>query len=243
MDSDVRTASRRGVRSHLFAYQQPTRYERLFYETPGFSTIVRSAVAGCSRSVRLRRHFGDEAQQVIWDTAANVAGPLLSSYVLWLLLAAREKGIDRLYFLARDGQILLRIAEKLVTWLNLSIDVRYLYASRQSLFVPAITSIDDNLRSWFGDRLPGITLRQALARLELCPETIADALVRNGFDRSAWDSTLCSSDREAVLALLHDRDVEPLVLTIAAKRRAHLLQYLRQEGFADGKKLAIVDLG
>jgi hypothetical protein len=68
----------------------------------------------------------------IRDVSAGVAGPFLTAYVLWLLFDAQARGIERLYFLSRDGEVLLGLADILAPRLGITIERRYLYASRRA---------------------------------------------------------------------------------------------------------------
>jgi predicted HAD superfamily hydrolase len=45
-------------------------------------------------------------------------------------------GITRIYFLARDGELLVEIAKLIIEHYSLKIEARYLYVSRQSLHLP-----------------------------------------------------------------------------------------------------------
>src|SRR5690606_37293147 len=82
-----------------------------------------------------------------------VAGPMLVSFVQWLIARARERQVDRLYFLAREGQL---IAETYDRFARAQADLpegRYLVVSRRAVNVPAIRSIEDVLdiaSSYFG---------------------------------------------------------------------------------------------
>lgn len=64
---------------------------------------------------------------------AFVIGPMLVSFTEWLLEKAKEDGVKRLYFLARDGYALYHVAKLLLAQSNENIDCRYLHCSRYSL--------------------------------------------------------------------------------------------------------------
>ena len=49
----------------------------------------------------------DRTEQFISQSVADVIGPTLVSYCLWVLRKAQEFNIHNLYFLARDGKILM----------------------------------------------------------------------------------------------------------------------------------------
>ena len=53
-------------------------------------------------------------------------GPMLLNYVWWILHQAHQKGLQRLYFLARDGYLLREIALQFCAQFGLKIECRYL---------------------------------------------------------------------------------------------------------------------
>jgi FMN phosphatase YigB (HAD superfamily) len=100
---------------------------------------ITSRLAAASRLTRLDAADEPEpefAPALIRGISATVVGPLLLGYVHWILSEARNHGIQRLYFVSRDGQILLSLAEKLKSRLGLSVELRYLYGSRLAWFLP-----------------------------------------------------------------------------------------------------------
>jgi len=87
-------------------------------ETGGLGSLV----AGASRLARLGIETPAELRPIV-DVATGVAGPILAAYVLWVLNNAQREGISRLYFVARDGEILYLIAQRLCERLGLNVNV------------------------------------------------------------------------------------------------------------------------
>ena len=52
----------------------------------------------------------------------SVIGPVMFNYTAWVLKEAERRGIKRLCFLARDGYLLLKIAERICTALGVEIE-------------------------------------------------------------------------------------------------------------------------
>ena len=69
---------------------------------------------------------------IIANTTKKLTGPVLASYVYWLLQEAKKAGIDTLFFLARDGFMLKIIADTLCKEDFPAIKCKYLYCSRVS---------------------------------------------------------------------------------------------------------------
>jgi len=89
--------------------QGPNRFEALLAAGP--PAAARFAVASAQARAAVPSATPHEA--ALRDVAAGVAAPLLAGYVAWLLLDAERRGIRRVYFLARDGQVLLDLARRL----------------------------------------------------------------------------------------------------------------------------------
>ena len=62
----------------------------------------------------------------------TVAGHILYSYVDWILKQAVGRGINHLYFIARDGFILKQVGEIIANTKGYDICMHYLYGSRSS---------------------------------------------------------------------------------------------------------------
>ena len=62
--------------------------------------------------------------------------PALSCFVEWVLERAKAEGRQRIYFLARDGYLMYRMAERICAGRGISIECRYLYGSRYAWRIP-----------------------------------------------------------------------------------------------------------
>ena len=127
-----------GITTELCQDATLNRYERL--------ASTSSILAGAMRRARLANPETDPARRVIWDTGCDIVGPMLFGFVHWCLEQARERGLRRLYFVARDGQLLHRIAQRLAPTWGFDIECRYLHGSRQA-WHPAAADGADGLRS------------------------------------------------------------------------------------------------
>lgn len=210
-----------------------TRYERLFAQASESSTQrLCAAISRSAWTSRLAGNCVDRHQQTIWNVGTNVAGPLLLAFTLWALDRARSQKIDRLYFLARDGEVLLEIARRICRWLGWSIECRYLYTSRQAFALPSLTGFDDNANDWILDWWEAPIIRSILADLS------GDRL-----RRMDWDRSLTREDLKRLHAILQNMGESERILAIAQDRREVLIDYLSQEGMADGTKWALCDVG
>ena len=85
----------------------------------------------------------DKMKNKIEAYSEEIVGPVMYSYVEWVLDEALRRGLSRLYFLARDGYLLKEIAKRIIEKRSLPIDARYFYCSRQSLRMPSYHIIGD----------------------------------------------------------------------------------------------------
>ena len=77
-----------------------------------------------------------EINKTIYFTSIMVIGPILLSYVVYILRDAEKRKVRKLYFLSRDGYILCKIAKILCVSYKLPIECEYLYVSRLALRAP-----------------------------------------------------------------------------------------------------------
>lgn len=138
MISDIEIASGLGIKTAYW----PTS-DIMEYEKPGRSTFQQISV-GISRYIRWARK-GNSAREV----GSSLAGPLLYSYVKWVIEACVQKGINRLYFIARDGWILQQTADIVIKAGNYPIKTTYLYGSRKAWRLPAYEGDMESLREIF----------------------------------------------------------------------------------------------
>ncbi|HXE08603.1 MAG TPA: hypothetical protein VN612_11960 [Acidobacteriaceae bacterium] len=233
--SDLRSALKEGLSAELFESSRPRRYEAALKH---LNAEAGPRIAGALRAARLAFPGGTEPERTLWEVGTTVAGPLLFSYVSWLLVMAREEGLQHLFFLARDGQILLRLAQKI----DPAFPSSYLLASRQAWHLPSLTDvIDPKGLSWITDAHKTCSLRNVLGRLGIRPEEIAGVLEARGLAATQWESPL--QHRKTIESIIAEEEVRSLVLERAAEARERVLAYLHSRGVFALDRIGIVDLG
>lgn len=136
--SDVLIPERFGIRTKKFCYEELKDIEKyVLAESKG---IYSEYAVAASRYVRMQ-HKLEGASSVGAVAGANILVP----YVLWILNEAVRRKIKRLYFIARDGYILKKIADKVIQCKGYPIRTRYIYGSRKAWRLPAISEKNDNL--------------------------------------------------------------------------------------------------
>lgn len=243
MNSDVKIPKRLGVKVEPFTQTHLNRYEQLIADDPQISLRFRSLLAGMSRLTRLQSQQTNPDKQTIWDTTASVIGPILFSFVYWCLLEAKKREIKRLYFVARDGQILHKIAQVICRNWGYDIDCRYLYGSRQAWHAPSIMELGETEYSWIFDSTTFLSVHSVCERVNLTPEQIENVLIQFGFPQSKWYLNLNREERNQLKQAFHDSQVIELILSTAADYREKAIGYFRQEKLGKDLPFAIVDIG
>lgn len=147
--SDIKMAKRKGIKPIKIktAYSKAEQYYLLQSQKDKHANDL-NCIIGCLRYARLTNEHTEEAEM-----SADFVAPIWTSYCLDILNKAQREKLDRLYFLARDGYI-LHWTSKLYEALYSNIDMRYLYVSRKSMFLPSITKWSkDTIESYFGKHL------------------------------------------------------------------------------------------
>lgn len=221
----------------------PNRYEQLIADNKELPLQFREQLTQASRLTRLQYKQTDLHKQVIWDTGANVIAPVLFGFVNWCLAKAQKKGIKRLYFVARDGQILNKIAQVICRNWGYDIDCRYFYGSRQAWHAPALQEIGEAELQWILDGTTFLSVNSVCERVNIKPEQIKEVLIRCGFAESEWNTNLNKEERNQLRQVFVEKQVVDLILATAATYREKAIAYFRQEQLDDGLPFAIVDIG
>ncbi len=179
-------------------------------------------------------------------TAFNVGysliGPLLVALSQWLVETARSDRMDRLYFLAREGQLMKMVHDIWVDGLDDVPHVEYLVLSRRTVSVPTLDSLEDILtiaRTTFYENTISNFLFERYG-LQLSVERWAELT-----DQVQWNSA-------SPVEVHHQRidHIEPLlellrseIIANGALERNALLHYLRSKGLDKPGRQAVVDIG
>ncbi len=172
------------------------------------------------------------------------SGPLIFDYMWWTLREAHRRGISRLYFLARDGYTLRKVAEQLCNRFGLEIECRYLYCSRKALRTPSWFFIGDEAYEQLFLWGYHVTLKTLLSRGGLTGEERAAVYRECGLrpvdeerplDRREFDGYAAQIKKSSTFRRSIDR----------RSRSAYgdTVGYLRQEGLFEQEVVAVVDSG
>lgn len=239
--ADLASPRLEGWSSRLLPAGRLTRYESMLERHSAESARLTSWLAGASRLARLEAR-GHGVPTAVADVAAGVTAPMLVGYALWVLGQARARGLRRLYFVARDGEVMLAAARPVLAALAPDLELRYLHGSRQPWVLGACATSDVILEHWAQGRTD-FTARTTLDRVGLTPER-AHALT--GFGGAApgrADTPLTSAERAELAGLVRSEPLLTDVRRAAAASAERTTAYLRQEGLLDDVPFGLVDAG
>jgi len=225
------------TRCHLSSHERWVRGTTL--STP----LWQSQLAAAMRLARLAGYDQPEQRQPIWECAANVVGPLWFAFAEWCLDEAQRRGIKRLYFVARDGQIFHKVSTEIALSRGSQVDCRYHYGSRQAWHLPGLRELDKSAIAWIFNRQRYLTTEQVFKRVGLAPDRFRRDLEGLGLDSSAWTRDLSPEQESALRLLIITPRLRSAILEQAGHARTLAVHYMEQEGFFDGTPFAVVDIG
>ena len=173
------------------------------------------------------------------DTSAfllghKTLGPVFVAFVSQVLLQARQENIQTLYFVARDGELLLRIARILARDIDCfgAPRLEYIYLSRRVTALPATPVIDE------------AALRRALRISAGSGSALARFCHYYSLPLSRIQQLIPDSDSDADLAKSLSRpEVRSLIDEERSRQRELLGAYLEQSGLFASSDAALVDVG
>ena len=242
VEGDIVGARRAGISAELVTVTQLNRFEKAMLGVPSKAPWATSQLAGIARATRLGFAEGESEARGAVEIASSVVAPLLTGFVLWTLQDAQARGLKRLYFVARDGQVLHKVAQALKTGVDAP-EVRYLYGSRQAWYVPSAFAVNRDELEFMLMTGQSSAPRHNLRRVNLTPEALAVPLARHGFPPETWETQLGGEAVERFWAFTEDPEVAPLILAEAERARALSLAYFKQEGLLEDDRWALVDVG
>ncbi len=228
--ADVRVPRRMGIRAIHYRGTEYTPAEQRAGESCAGDARTASRLKGGMRAARLA---GDQPAVL-----TDVIAPWLCALAAQMVQRAERLGLRRLYFLSRDGEILLRIAKKIAPP---TLECRYLYSSRRAWCFPAMLADDFASRRWL--ETFAVSPRGILGSLEFSPQEQEAILSELKLVPSDSERRADPVDRTFVWDHLRATGRMETVLERAAAARQACLAYLKQEGLFDDDRWAICDVG
>lgn len=192
---------------------------------------------GCARAARIAGK-----RNTAFRMGCSVGGSILYKYVCWMLQDSVEKGIRRLYFIARDGYALKELADKLICQNGYPIETSYIFGSRLAWRIPCGAHPEEEL--WeiythsYQDR---IFCAGDLSDFFGIQEELICKYLPAGLRGAGKIWTVAVTDLVVQQLLCCKAFMEELMAQYDRKR-ALLLRYLQQEIDTEDDNFAFVDL-
>jgi len=219
-----------------------TRYEKIMQARSRGREDLAGRFAMASRAARAAVTAAPGREMAIRDVAAGVAAPALISFVLWLLEESRRRGLNRLRFLSRDGQILYELTKLLSSELGGGPDLDYIYSSRLTW---SLASTDPRRLSdapWLFNSFIKSNAADLCARLGLQLSEYRQVILDCGASLDPGVRADQPAQSSALLQFLATPEVTRAATTRISAMRRLVLDYAAQHQLAD-PGTGLVDIG
>jgi len=174
-------------------------------------------------------------------------GPIYSVFVHKTLELCRYNGIDRLYFVSRDGYLFMKMCERMMAS-GMSAagfpQPLYLLLSRAAVFPAARKRLlKSDFSEWIAAKPGEETLFSCLSRY--VPDETAWKRVRKlcgDFDFSA-PLSISDLDRTTLASLFSDEELNENIRNSCEIAKQSLKEYLQRMGFFEGGRIGLADIG
>ena len=177
-----------------------------------------------------------------WRFGYSVAGPLLSGFALWLHQRFQTDGVQRAYFLLRDGEIILDVYRALIGQ-KTGPTTALLESSRRAFTMPALTSGSASITSQLMACENPRPAREFLERVGLRAADFKASFNAVGLTLEEMVAEEDTAAMMKMLSLFARRDVLDALLARSQSERRLLLRFLEQEGVMASGRIAVVDIG
>ena len=212
----------------------------------GGPSPVGAVIAGAARSARCELLTAGASPASAFGADL---GQLLVSFVLWVRNEIERQGISHVVFLARDGELPLRVARALDAsyWAD-HVELSYLHCNRHAWGLAGASSM--GIQQWIE---LGSSDEHAFLRHSATSVPFADVLARCGLvhrdiphdstlRQVALESSLSRQQAEMWTDLLQSGRLNNVISERADDRRSLIADHLLQSGFPTGR-VALVDVG
>lgn len=232
---DYKTPSKLGIKVQLYLYPSLTPMEINNLEKNGKDPFVQLTI-GTSRNARLLHHLDKEAA-----IGASLGGVILFPYVYWIIQESLRKGINKLYFIARDGYILKKIADIIICKYGYPISTEYIYGSRRAWRMASFSESNHDLNKLLSWSHPNhISTIDALADVFQITKEELYPYISNEYKKvSRLNSLLITSIQKE---LNNDEKFWKFLCQRHLEKRKNTIQYLKENIDFSDTNIAFVEV-
>lgn len=177
-----------------------------------------------------------------YNIGYSLVGPILTGMAQWLIDNAQRDGVERLHFLAREGQLMKAVYDVWAQGITSAPPAEYLVVSRRTCSVPLLKTIDDIFTVAKGDYYINTASNYLLERfgLELSDDVWSQLQAETGIGQQT-SVEVRNGNLTALKQLLIK--LAETIFEQAHAEHAALSLYLQSMGLMGGEKNAVVDVG
>lgn len=245
--SDYIIPSSLSIDSYLFTECINNRYEEqitnlILNESNNDIKVCMELLLGTSKICRVNNPKNNKISCSAYEIAVNIAAPIFVSFVEWVLQQAQKKRIQKICFLARDGQIFYEIAKKIARRRMLHFKFIYLYGSRVAWLLPALDTIDEDYIERILYAPEPENIDNLANRLGINSVTFINELQKFSSEKLELHSKINREQLDKIKKIFYTSEFQYYLLKIAEEKRELVLKYLQQCEIVEGS-FCIVDLG
>lgn len=237
--SDVEVPKRLGIITNKYEAHTLTECEKKILETNEKNPAVQLFIGSAKR---VRAKLGN---QLAVKLGTTYGAAIITWYSDWIMKICEVEGINDIFFVARDGEIVMKVAEKLVQNNLYNKNLHYIYGSRKAWRVINIGDeecydVQRYLESAMNDA--AFSIEEAASYLGLETEYLCEILgcdICDSGRKEVWKN-LCEGNvfRELNAKL----DLKTLLLKRNHAKSELLKKYLEQELVESDRKVLFADL-
>lgn len=234
--SDIQSPDKLGIQTQHYKFEEFMKCEEQVMDGNKHNVFIQMTV-GASRNSRLNNKCKGPSA-----IGAALGGPILFQYVYWIINESIQKGIKRLYFIARDGFILKQIADIIIKKYSYDIKTYYIYGSRLAWRLAGISENNNDLYKFmrwsYAHKIKSIS---DLADFFRIPVEKVQEYIRGIFNTDNIEVT------QPVLKIIIDKlnkddSFKKYIINIHKDSRELVIEYLKQEVDISDDYFAFVDL-
>ena len=190
-----------------------------------------------AKAATLDRSADRAGASALVDVACWVAAPFFVGFTYWVRQKAAEMGLERLYFLARDGQLPYRVSERLELDMS-GPESRYLFVSRRACSIASLHEATTEDLLWHLGNANRAGPSGMLERLG-----IASGEARSCFSDRHPGRPVDAASTVELASRMASGVIGAQLLARAEEVRPSVESYLGSVGFLEPGGVGLVDLG
>lgn len=242
---DIEMASRFGIRVEAFPRIELTDLENELLKRYGDDGGLQLMIGTAVNSDRAyQREAQDSDKKRAYHIGCRYVGPILYSYVEWIVCQAVKRNLKRLYFIARDGYLIKKQVDTILKRKKITIETKYIYGSRKAWRMPSLSEEHYNLYQliWWSHAGRIHTLNELAEVLHVPLRDLYDYLP-GVYVKNRKNNEITNQELEYIASRLEvNREFKNFHLQKLKQERKLAQEYLTQEVDVSDDYFAFVDV-